>query len=61
MERSHEKEWHYMAVNEVFSSLKTCREGLTKEEAEERLAQYKENKIDTAKKKTPLFLRKHLF
>lgn len=56
MERSHEKEWHYMAVNEVFSSLKTCQEGLTKEEAEERLAQYKENKIDTAKKKTPFLV-----
>lgn len=56
MKSSHEKEWHCMAVNEVFSSLKTCREGLTKEEAEERLVQYEENKLDTAKKKTPFLV-----
>lgn len=53
---SQEKNWHALAVEEVFKELKTSARGLTIAEAEKRLKEYGPNELEEEKRRTKLAL-----
>ena len=51
-----ERIWHNLSVSEVIESLNSGIQGLTKEEAERRLAQFGPNELGEKKKISPFML-----
>ena len=51
-----ERAWHNLSASEVVESLKSSLQGLTREEAERRLAQYGPNELAEKKKTSPFML-----
>jgi len=49
-------QWYKLSTDEVLQSLASCREGLTAEEAAERLARYGGNELKEKKKRTSLMM-----